>query len=66
MKDDALTLKFYRHSVRYQVWSTFGQVKAMTMVYQDLFKVRSPEGKTKVCNQVTELHICEEPQQMKF
>ncbi len=45
VQGDLLALELYRLLVRYDVWPTEGQLKVVTMVYEDLFKGRSQNAK---------------------
>ena len=40
----------YRYIANSQTWPTEGQLKAMTMVYQDLFKGRNDRGTMRCMN----------------
>ena len=44
-KDRVLALELYRLLKRFSVWPNEGQLKVMTMAYEDLFRGRSEQGK---------------------
>lgn len=56
-QDDIIPLEMYRHFCRYFTWPTSGQFKAVTMVYQDLFKGRSRRGKMRCMNRVKDFRF---------
>jgi hypothetical protein len=47
--NDIIALNLYRFLVRNAVWPTESQLKAMTMVYEDLFKGRSVKDAKMCC-----------------
>ena len=44
IKDKGFALLLYTHIANSQAWPTEGQLRAMTMVYQDLFKGENDKG----------------------
>ncbi len=49
VEGDLLALELYRLLVRHAVWPSEGQMKAVTMVYEDLFKGRSVKTLRMCC-----------------
>ena len=55
--DEIIPLELYRYFTRHFIWPTSGQLKEMTMVYQDLFKGRTRRGRQRCMNRIKEIRI---------
>ena len=55
--DDIIPLELFRFFTRHFIWTTSGQLKAITMVYQDLLKGRNKRLKQKCMNRIKEIRI---------
>ena len=55
--DGIIPLELFRYFTRHFIWPTSGQLKAMTMAYQDLFKGRTRKGKQKCMSRIKDIRI---------
>jgi hypothetical protein len=55
--DDIIPLELFRFFTRHFIWPTSGQLKAMTMAYQDLLKGRSGRGRQRCMSRIKDIRI---------
>ena len=55
--DDIIPLELFRFFTRHFIWPTSGQLKAMTMAYQDLLKGRTRKGKQRCMSRIKDIRI---------